>query len=501
MKKILLTLFAVVLALGMVSCSLDGYEKMGNFLGVFGNNVYGIKPDMTNVKQASEKINSAITKNPDTTVNIDLDKIAELVDDIAKIKNSDQKVEALKEEMNKPVSNNASEAGQVKASLVNKLHDLKTSLPKSGDAAFDSADESIKDIINSVSDILDNIEGNISSSPTKADLVAVAIVNEMAKTAQDTLDGGAELLNDTSALLSIANDAFAAADALKVVSNISDIDLIGDIDLSSLLPKKGLGLEESAAKGKDDKLDFIDKMKTSLFKILDQICVNGQVDANKYASFALQCKAIRAAYDMGTWAELQAGNDGTRSFNDVSLYLISTLFSTLDDFAEIAGPTFKESFYYDGFNSFITTNKDAQKLDWSMFQMVGPTFLAAVSSDADKLSAIVVTLMKKVLTAPYTLVQLLNDADFSIDTIMKMFDKDYEPPLDVYIRGELLMLALDILPDEVWDVIGDVIFGSMFSGEGDFDWDDYDIDDFNMDDFDLDNIDLDDFDTSSLQNN
>lgn len=420
MRKVLLALVVMALMVGMVSCSMDEYAKLGDMMGKMGNNVYGISANMTQVDNASNKMSESVKKEGGV-VTVDLDKAAEIIDDIASIKNSAQKTEALKEQMQQPACSDE-DAAELKAALDSKMSDLTSQL----NALPAPSDPELQEIIDSVADTLANIQSNISEKPTKADLAAVAIINQLADTAKaaPTMD-----LGNTEALLETADKAFAAIDALKVVSEVSNVDLIGDLDLASLIASKGL-----AKDGEDDDSSKI--FLPTVEKVVGLISKAGAFDSNKYNSFILQSKAIAASYDTAAWAlnPYAFVKDGTNwftnldglldagfkkgkemSINDLTLYMVSFAFSTLDDLSK--NDDALRAAYIQALTEFCAQFADMKKegkLNWDSFSSLGEVFDASLATGKtyEDYDDLIDALLPKFAKAANTMGVILIQSDF-----------------------------------------------------------------------------------------
>ena len=71
-NKVLIGVLTVLLVIGMVSCSMDEYAKLGEAMGKMGNNVYGIEPNMQKVNETTKKFDDKVTKNEAGDVEVKL---------------------------------------------------------------------------------------------------------------------------------------------------------------------------------------------------------------------------------------------------------------------------------------------------------------------------------------------------------------------------------------------------------------------------------------------
>ena len=116
-NKVLIVALTVLLVIGMVSCSMDEYAKLGEAMGKMGNNVYGIEPNMQQVNETTKEFDNKVTKNEAGDVEVELVDPADLISSVAEIKNSTKKTEELKKQLDEPLAKDGVSGGEIQQSL------------------------------------------------------------------------------------------------------------------------------------------------------------------------------------------------------------------------------------------------------------------------------------------------------------------------------------------------------------------------------------------------
>lgn len=353
-NKVLIGVLTVLLVIGMVSCSMDEYAKLGEAMGKMGNNVYGIEPNMQKVNETTKKFDDKVTKNEATgKVKVELVDPADLISSVAEIKNSTKKTEELKKQLDEPLAKDGVSGADIQQSLQSTMGDIISAMDVDS-SVLASADDKVKSAYDSVTNALNDIKDSISDNPTKADLAAVSIVNDLANTVKNIAENPDQYNNadgelDTEKIIEDANKALQALDALKVTSTAADLDILKDFNLASLFSSSGSGskaLSDDSSSPKDE-----DAMRKFMFSAIDSftkmVSVDGKFDEVKYNRFIFQMRAIRTAYETTAWLvtpSLAKGEDqftvvdaiidgkniiGLDSFsaNDLVLYAASVVFT------------------------------------------------------------------------------------------------------------------------------------------------------------------------------
>lgn len=352
-NKVLIGALTVLLVIGMVSCSMDEYAKLGEAMGKMGNNVYGIEPNMQEVNETTKKFDDKVTKNEAGDVEVKLVDPADLISSVAEIKNATKKTEELKKQLDEPLAKDGVSGKDIQQSLQSKMENIINDT-KVADSVLALADDKVKSAYESVTNALNDIKDSISENPTKADLAAVSIVNDLANTVKNIAENPDQYNKvdgelDTEKIIEDANKALQALDALKVTSTAADLDILKDFNLASLFSSSGSGskaLSDDSSSPKDE-----DAMRKFMFSAIDSftkmVSFDGKFDEVKYNRFIFQMRAIRTAYETTAWLvtpSLAKGEDqftvvdaiidgkniiGLDSFsaNDLVLYAASVVFT------------------------------------------------------------------------------------------------------------------------------------------------------------------------------
>lgn len=382
LRKVISGILVVCLMVLFASCDAASILKIGETMGKTENNVYGLKPNMAAVGEVAETVGASVGKNEDGTIkqttvtvtvtnedgtksevtkqvaDIDLTEAAKVQDVVAEIGNSTTKKDELRKEMKKPVAETPEEKALVKAALeVGKQ------------AVVDKAKEAIDHISEAsipeeVKTALDTVVTNIASipvsdDPSQAELVSVAVVNQLAETLEKTiteLPEGAELNDET--LVEVYNKAVGAVETIKTV-NDNEFDLLQGIDIAGLL-----GMAGGGAKGLED-LD--EPQKTMATDAINSLLAaidgnhNGEITKAEFQSFVGYMSFIRTVYETGAYAfrpfqfsidnaGLKHGFEGVGEFlsseaarqdftiNDIPVYLVSALLTEGEKLIKAVNP-------------------------------------------------------------------------------------------------------------------------------------------------------------------
>ena len=329
MKKILFGLLVVALLLCVTACSEDQYAKLGELMGKMSGNVYGIKPNMQDVQAATDKVDDSVQKKGDAIiVDIKPEAAQSIVDSVVAVKDSVSKTEALKESLDEPLLKDAT-ADQKEA--------VQKGIQKEASKAAESidpakyTDEKQKELAELVVSALEAAATGISKDPTKAELATVAVLKTLAS-AVDAGEGYAEAGKN-------------AVDALKLTTEAGRVDVFANADISEIIAKlteKGISRD-----GDDDLKQWLPVFSTSAADVVRCITANKQFTEERYNKFILECKAIKASYEMiakeydikidSKLAGQTAGNDGL-TVEDLGQYLIASAFSLMDDLSRQGAP-------------------------------------------------------------------------------------------------------------------------------------------------------------------
>ncbi len=375
-KKVLLGVLAIFMIVALVSCDEASFDKLGQLMGGMGNNVYGIEPNMEDVTAVTSTIDNSVKTETDETTGeekivIDLDSASEIIQKLSEIGTSTQKLNQTKEELTKPITVEGKTAEEIQIALQDKLDDVIKAFPT--DEVVKKLDEKYQNAINDVKNAVETIKDKIPAEPTQADLATVVIINSLAASVNniEELD-----TSDTEALINkVVDPALAALDALKVTTEVSNIDVLSDFNITYFLSLKPASSSETGTEtvgsrdmSQEEYMPYVQQVEKTLRKVIslmsdekDGVYVFNEV---KYQRFILQMSAIRASYELVSYGlvpdigigflteemmnmlykEKAAGEKinifgdvfssvrsrGDFSTNDLALYLLSFVFTEMD---------------------------------------------------------------------------------------------------------------------------------------------------------------------------
>lgn len=297
MKKVLIGLLIACLTFSFVACEMDTIQKVGQTMGSFGNNVYGIKPNMDQVNAATSTVNESVKVLEDGQVTIDFPEIINLATDIQAMKDSPAKKEAIQNEMKQPIVAEPEDLQKIKGTLERQMDEVIADMAHAVDTLPEETPTEVKSLLGSVASNLNGIV--VSENPTKAELVAISLVSNLSnviKEKTNEITGGTEQ-EKIDAGLALADEALKTLDTINTINE--EFDLLAGIDIASLLDD----LDE--AKGKDlEELDDDEKMILDFANgLLDAIGRNkdGSLNKDNFDRFASDQVIKRAAYEAGAY--------------------------------------------------------------------------------------------------------------------------------------------------------------------------------------------------------
>ncbi len=266
MKTALIILLAAAILLGLTACSQD---KFVSVMECMGNNIYGIKADVRVSYKAASEVESSVSTDSEGEYVIDLEKAISLVDYVSDIQDSPSKAKALKTALSQSVSD--SDADKVRTALSDEATAIAD---KTGTSDLGLAMGEVLDAY------LESLDGHV---PTYADVAILSLINRM-NDSINSYDSNEMDVND------LAEEGLTALNVIKLVTDIGDVDIVGNLDISTFLVKS----KDVSRANINGAYTFGATMST----IVDLITVNGEFNEPKYLDFIFQARVLKAAYDM-----------------------------------------------------------------------------------------------------------------------------------------------------------------------------------------------------------
>ncbi|MBO7349485.1 MAG: hypothetical protein J6U27_05980, partial [Spirochaetales bacterium] len=322
--------------------------------------------NMQDVKDATKKIDDAVTEDEDGKPIIDLDKAAKVIDNIGDISASPQKKEEFQKQLAEPVVEGKGEA--VQKALQDSIDVVISELPAIVE------DEKAKEVVDAIKDALDKAKESISDNPTKGDLATVAVINDMAKLAIE-IAADPEMVNDPDKAVKVADRGLSALNTLKVVSQVAGVNLLEGIDVSAMMSDLGKSRD-----GEDDDLQkYFAMASKNVAKLVSLITKDGKLDigedskSGKYYWVLSQARAVMASYELMAKPYISKDKDienldtiftdsrikRNLTPDDLILYFECVMMTTADGVKVYDEEHGAEVSWVEAFESFIENNYEA----------------------------------------------------------------------------------------------------------------------------------------------
>lgn len=331
MKKMTIVLLVIAAFLCLTACSQDQYAKLGDLMGKMSGNVYGLKADMKDVDAATNNVDDTVTVNAETgeiSVEIKSEVAQQIVESVVAVKDSSTKREALQKSLEEPIlGENATEEQKTVLQQQMTVQATESKIDVNSQE-YSSYTEDRKELAEAVNVILDSVGESLSENPTKAELATVAVVKTLADAVK----------NDEG----YADAGKNALEALKVTSEVANIDVFANVSISDLLSNmsfKGISRDGSSVEA-EKYLPLLSKTAAALVNCL--VDSQGKFSERRYSKFIMECKLIKASYEMiarqfadkrDINAILDKNIDMGLTIENLGSYLIATVFADLDTYS------------------------------------------------------------------------------------------------------------------------------------------------------------------------
>ena len=408
MKKIAVVFLVIAAFLCLTACSQDQYAKLGELMGKMSGNVYGIKPNMKDVDAATDKVDGTVKVDDkgEVTVEVKSDDARSIVDSVIAVKDSSTKKEALQESLGEPILGKDATDKQ-KAEVKSQLT-AQAETSKIDTTGFTPARKELADVVNGA---LAAVGASLSANPTKGELATFATL----KTLADAVKEGK----------GYADAGKKAIDALTITAEAAGIDLFADANITDLINnimERGIsrdGEESGIAKW----LPVVSKSVTSIINCMTE---DGRFSAQRYSKFIMECRTIRAAFEMMAReyavegdidAILKKNIDLGLTIESLGKYVMAVVFVEMNDLStpeageEIAVVPFLNKYVTDNYGKLTNLQEEYKNL---------PDPMADGSPYAAEFEHAMVAIANKIgiVTTEY------KDFDKLIEEIRENLDKD-----------------------------------------------------------------------------
>ena len=391
MKKIAIVFLVIAAFLCLTACSQDQYAKLGELMGKMSGNVYGIKPNMKDVDAATDKVDGTVKVDDkgEVTVGVKSDDARSIVDSVIAVKDSSTKKEALQESLGEPILGKDATDKQ-KAEVKSQLT-AQAETSKIDTTGFTPARKELADVVNGA---LAAVGASLSANPTKGELATFATLKK-------------------------------AIDALTITAEAAGIDLFADANITDLINnimERGIsrdGEESGIAKW----LPVVSKSVTSIINCMTE---DGRFSAQRYSKFIMECRTIRAAFEMMAReyavegdidAILKKNIDLGLTIESLGKYVMAVVFVEMNDLStpeageEIAVVPFLNKYVTDNYGKLTNLQEEYKNL---------PDPMADGSPYAAEFEHAMVAIANKIgiVTTEY------KDFDKLIEEIRENLDKD-----------------------------------------------------------------------------
>ncbi len=327
MKKTQIAIVLIVVAIVVVlfSCS---QEKLGNFMSGMGNNVYGIKPDLRKPNAAISIVDKISESD-----SLNLSLSGELISTVQDFKGSPNSVKAFRDSMSEKVDTSPAAFIEVRDGMRSKAGEIK------GDESFD---KDARDMMVILDDVAAAITEDLVSEPTRRDVITVAMVNQLVDDIYNSVKDGTFNVN------SVSKQAQGVLDVLKLSTDFSSLNFIGDIDFDDLIDSLLVRKEMSRANSKA----VVSVVGTTIGKVTGLITEEGVYNDARYERFRLEAKSVMVAYELSmspAFSDFYSFLDGPSNrfgmvTDDLTTFLSTAIVSLMDRLPNEAWKTFLSTY-------------------------------------------------------------------------------------------------------------------------------------------------------------
>ena len=283
MRKVrVAALILAVVVMVMTSCSQDAAAGLGKVMKWMGGNVYGIKPDLRRPNAAIATVDSIAT-DKDSLLNPDL--ASELIESISGFLGSVQSVDSFISNLDAVVSTPVS----VFRDAVADLKETITPLKKDNSSRVKRLGTTFEEVLTSFEGFCAEVGG--AQALTRRDIITLSLMNSLIQKISASVEKNTYEEEEKD----IAESANEVLSVLKVSTNYSSLNVVGDIDIIGLISSNS---EEKAVERSTAANTLILVFGKTLGKLATFITENDGFSLVKYNRLHAESKSLRFCYEL-----------------------------------------------------------------------------------------------------------------------------------------------------------------------------------------------------------
>ena len=287
-------LILAVVVMIMTSCSQDAAAGLGKVMKWMGGNVYGIKPDLRRPDAAIATVDSIAT-DKDSLLNPDL--ASELIESISGFSGSVQSMDSFISNLDAAVATSVSVFREAVA-------DLKITA-----ASINSNNAHVERLRTAFMEVITSLEGFCAEEGgttviTRRDVITLSLMNSLIQKISESVKSGKYIGEEKQ----IAESANSVLSVLKVSTNYSKLNIVGDIDIIGLISSNSEGKSVERATNNNT---FILVFGKTLGKLATFVTEDYSFSLVKYNRLHVESKSLRFCYELSMIPYIKSSGEAT----------------------------------------------------------------------------------------------------------------------------------------------------------------------------------------------